>query len=68
MSVRIDSPSNPRVAAAARAVREGEALLLEGARILQDALDAGVVPDVVFAAPDLVPIDAATADRAREAG
>lgn len=68
MSARIDSPSNPRVAAAARAVREGEALLLEGARILADALDAGVVPDVVFAATDLAPFDAAAAERARAAG
>lgn len=68
MSLRIDSPSNPRVAAAARAVREGEALLLEGSRILQDALDAGVVPDIVFAAPELAPVDASAAGRARAAG
>lgn len=68
MSARIDSPSNPRVAAAARAVREGEALLLEGARILEDALEAGLVPDVVFSATDLAPVDSAAAARARRAG
>ena len=68
MSDRIDSPSNPRVAAAARAVREGEALLLEGARTLEDALDAGVVPTVVFSATDLAPVDSAAAGRARRAG
>jgi TrmH family RNA methyltransferase len=68
MSARIDSPANPRVAAAVRAVREGEVLLLEGARTLGDALDAGVVPGVVFAATDLTPVDAAAAARARQAG
>lgn len=68
MSARIDSPSNPRVAAAVRAVREGDALLLEGARSIADALDAGVVPTLLFAAPDLAPADAGAADRARRAG
>ena len=68
MSARIDSPSNPRVTAAVRAVREGEALLLEGARSLVDALDAGVVPTLLFAVPGLAPADDAAADRARRAG
>ncbi len=68
MTSRIDSPSNPRIAAAVRAVREGETLLLEGARTLCDALDAAVVPDVVFAAPDLAPVDVAAAERALAAG
>lgn len=68
MSVRIDSPSNPRVGAAVRAVRDGEALLLEGARTVADALDAGVVPSVAFAAADLSPFDAHAADRVRAAG
>jgi len=68
VSERIDSPSNPRVAAAARAVRDGEALLLEGARTLEDALDAGIVPAVVFSATDLAPVDSAAAGRARRAG
>ncbi len=68
MSDRIDSPSNPRVAAAARAVREGEALLLEGARSLVDALEAGVVPELLFATAGLSPADAAATDRARRAG
>ena len=64
VSARIDSPTNPRIAAAARATREGEALVLEGARTLVDALDAGIVPDVVFAVSDLAPVDAAAVDRA----
>lgn len=68
MSARIDSPANPRVAAAVAAVREGEALLLEGARALGDALDAGVVPRAVYAASDLAPVDAAAVGRARRAG
>lgn len=68
MNARVDSPSNPRVAAAAREVREGDALLLEGARTLSDALDAGIVPRVVFAAADLAPVDAAAADRALREG
>lgn len=68
MSARIDSPSNPRVGAAARAVREGDALLLEGARTIVDALDAGVVPTVAFVAPDPSPFDAHAAALARAAG
>ncbi len=68
MSTRIDSPTNPRIAAAARAARDGDALALEGARTLVDALEAGVVPDVVFAVSDLAPTDAAAVDRAARAG
>ncbi len=68
MSARIDSPANPRISAAVRAVREGDLLLLEGARTVVDALEAGVVPNVVYAAPDLAPVDATAADRARRAG
>lgn len=68
MSDRIESPANPRIAAAVRAAREGEALVLEGARMLVDALDAGLVPDVVFAASDLAPVDTVAVDRARRAG
>jgi len=68
VNVRIDSPTNPRIAAAARAAREGEALVLEGARMLVDALEAGIVPDVVFAAFDLAPVDAAAVDRAGRTG
>ncbi len=68
MNARIDSPANPRIGAAARAAREGEALVLEGARMLVDALEAGIVPDVVFALPDLAPADAAALDRAGRAG
>ena len=68
MSGRIDSPSNARIVAAARAVRDVKVQLLEGTRTLADALDAGVVPDVVFAAPEPLPLDAETIERAREAG
>ena len=68
MSDRIESPANPRIAAAVRAAREGKALVLEGARMLVDALDAGLVPDVVFAASDLAPVDTVAVDRARRAG
>jgi TrmH family RNA methyltransferase len=68
VSARIESPTNPRVAAAIRAVRDGEVLLLEGARTLADALAAGIVPSVVFAAPDLAPVDTSAAECAREAG
>jgi tRNA G18 (ribose-2'-O)-methylase SpoU len=45
---RIDSPSNPRIVAAARALARGERMPIEGTRMLAEALDAGVVPDVVF--------------------
>jgi len=65
---RIDSPSNPRIAAAVRAVREGDALLLEGARTLADAIEAQVHPGVVFATAPLAPFDASAVDRARRAG
>ena len=49
-------------------MRDGETLLLEGARTIGDALDAGVVPSVVFAAADRTPVDAAAAGRAQRAG
>lgn len=68
MRPRIDSPTNPRIAAAARAAREGEALVLEGARTLVDALEAGLVPDVLFAAADLAPADTLAVERAERAG
>ena len=45
---RIDSPSNPRILAAARALARGERMPIEGTRMLAEALDAGVVPDIVF--------------------
>ena len=44
----VDSPANPRVAAALRALRDGERIPLEGARSLAEALAAGVVPESVF--------------------
>lgn len=46
--MRIESPSNPRIAAAARALARGERMPIEGTRMLAEALDAGVVPDIVF--------------------
>jgi TrmH family RNA methyltransferase len=45
---RIDSPSNPRIAAAVRAVAAGDRMLLEGRRMVEDALDAGVALEDVF--------------------
>lgn len=45
---RIDSPSNPRVAAAVRAVAGGDRMLLEGKRMVEEALDAGIAIDEVF--------------------
>lgn len=68
MSARIESPSNARVASFARAVHEGSVLLIEGARSLRDAIEAGVIPTVVFASPDLVPVDASAAHLARDSG
>lgn len=50
--MRIDSPSNPRVAAAVRALARGERMPLEGERMLGEALESGVVPETVFFAPD----------------
>lgn len=45
---RIESPWNPRVVAAVRAVAAGERMLLEGRRMVEDALDAGVPLEEVF--------------------
>jgi RNA methyltransferase, TrmH family len=45
---RIESPTNPRIAAAVRAVAEGDRMLLEGRRMVEEALDAGVPLDEVF--------------------
>jgi len=46
--MRIDSPANPRIKSALRAVENGERLLLEGERAIGEALAAGVVPDEIF--------------------
>jgi tRNA G18 (ribose-2'-O)-methylase SpoU len=56
---RIDSPSNPRIAAAVRAVAGGDRMLLEGKRMVEDALDAGIALDEVF-------VEAETAEREEE--
>jgi TrmH family RNA methyltransferase len=45
---RIESPSNFRVVAAVREISRGAVMPLEGARLLGEALDAGIVPQVVF--------------------
>jgi RNA methyltransferase, TrmH family len=45
---RIDSPSNPRIAAALKAVATHEKMLLEGRRMIEEALDAGVRVEEVF--------------------
>ncbi len=50
---RIDSPSNPRIAAAVRAVAGGDRMLLEGKRMVEEALDAGVRLDEVFVLDEL---------------
>lgn len=48
MTTPIDAPSNPRIAAAVKAAASGESMLLEGRRMIEDALDAGVQVDEVF--------------------
>ncbi len=45
---RIDSPSNPRIKEALRAVESGERLLLEGSRAIGEALAAGTVLKEIF--------------------
>ena len=49
---RIESPTNPRIAAAVRAVAAGDRMLLEGKRMVEEALDAGVPLDEVFVIQD----------------
>jgi tRNA G18 (ribose-2'-O)-methylase SpoU len=49
---RIESPTNPRIAAAVRAVAEGDHMLLEGKRMVEEALDAGVPLEDVFVVQD----------------
>jgi RNA methyltransferase, TrmH family len=48
MTTRIDAPSNPRIAAAVKAAASGESMLLEGRRMIEDALDAAVQLEEVF--------------------
>ena len=45
---RIDSPSNSRIVAAVRAVAAGDRMLLEGRRMVEEALDAGIALEEVF--------------------
>lgn len=63
--MRIDSPANPRVAAAARALARGEKMPLEGERMLRDALESDVVPETIFFAEGA---DAALLGRAESRG
>ncbi|HMA28633.1 MAG TPA: hypothetical protein VKS23_02105, partial [Thermoanaerobaculia bacterium] len=49
MKTRIDSPANPRIVAAIKAVDAHEKMLLEGGRMIEEALDAGVVIEDFFA-------------------
>jgi TrmH family RNA methyltransferase len=46
--MRIDSPTNPRIKAALRAVENGERVLLEGPRAIGEALASGIVPREIF--------------------
>jgi len=48
MTTHIDSASNPRIAAAVKAIASGEMMLLEGRRMIEEALEAGVPVDEVF--------------------
>jgi RNA methyltransferase, TrmH family len=48
MTTRVDSPSNPRIQAAAKAVASGEMMLLEGGRMIEEALDAGIQAEEIF--------------------
>jgi TrmH family RNA methyltransferase len=48
MATRIDAPSNPRIAAAVKAAASGASMLLEGTRMIEDALDAAVQLEEVF--------------------
>ena len=48
MTTRIDSASNPRIVAAVKAIASGEMMLLEGSRMIEEALDAGVRVEEVF--------------------
>ncbi len=48
---RIDSPRNPLVLDAVRSIEHGERVVLEGERMLAEALDAGVRPVALFAEP-----------------
>ncbi|MGZ6970499.1 MAG: RNA methyltransferase substrate-binding domain-containing protein, partial [Thermoanaerobaculia bacterium] len=48
MTTRIDLPSNPRIQAAVKAIASGEMMLLEGDRMIEEALDAGVQVEEIF--------------------
>ena len=48
MTKRIDSASNPRIAAAVKAIASGEMMLLDGGRMIEEALDADVRVEEIF--------------------
>jgi len=50
---RIESPTNPRIAAAVRAVAAGDRMLLEGKRMVEEALGAGVPLEEVFVVDEM---------------
>ncbi|MDL2718526.1 MAG: RNA methyltransferase [Acidobacteriota bacterium] len=52
MTTRIDAPSNPRIAAAVKAASSGTSMLLEGRRMIEDALDAGIRIEELFVQRD----------------
>lgn len=66
----IRSPQNARLklVRGLRRGRERQSVLLEGARVLDEALDAGLVPDFVLHAPETDAKCARVLARARESG
>ena len=52
MTTRIDAPSNPRILAAVKAAASGESMLLEGWRMIEDGLDAGIQIEEIFVRRD----------------
>ncbi|HEX7578875.1 MAG TPA: RNA methyltransferase, partial [Thermoanaerobaculia bacterium] len=64
--VRIDSPTNPRVRDAVRALRDGDLVAVEGGRAITEALADGVRPVFVFHEPGA--LDEALLERISAAG
>jgi TrmH family RNA methyltransferase len=64
--VRIDSPTNPRVRDAVRALRDGDLVAVEGGRAITEALADGVRPVFVFHGPGA--LDEALLERISAAG
>lgn len=64
--IRIDSPTNPRVRDAVRALRNGDLVAVEGGRAIAEALADGVRPVFVFHEPGA--LDEALLERISAAG